>query len=289
VIIDAHNHPDWWGHDLEKTMANMEQYKIDVAWLLTCESPPDEYAPSYIRVMSPVRRNGDAISFERCLSYAERAPGKFVLGYAPDPRRPYAVDRLEAAIDIHGVQVYGELKLRMMYDNLDAIRMFRVCGRRGLPVVAHIGVEETSQSLGRGDYWYGGGIEAFERAVRACPDTIFLGHASGFWTHISGDGSRYEKEPYPTGKVTPGGKVVKMLREYENLYGDLSAQSGYNALHRDTDFAREFLLEFQDRLLYARDYFDNVHQELLNTLDLPKDVLDKIYYKNALRLVPLKK
>jgi predicted TIM-barrel fold metal-dependent hydrolase len=47
------------------------------------------------------------------------------------------------------------------------------------------------------------------------------------------------------------------------------------------------LLEIQDRLLYARDYFDNQHQDFLNALDLPADVLAKLYSGNALKLVPL--
>jgi len=77
-----------------------------------------------------------------------------------------------------------------------------------------------------------------------------------------------------------------MLHQYPNLYADLSAGSGLNALKRDPAFAGEFLLEFQDRVMYARDYFDNRHQEFLNSLELPGDVLAKIYAGNALRLVP---
>jgi len=45
---------------------------------------------------------------------------------------------------------------------------------------------------------------------------------------------------------------------------------------------------YQDRILYARDYFDNRHQELIESLDLKQEVKDKIYFKNALKLVPLK-
>ncbi|MEF3307725.1 amidohydrolase family protein [Paenibacillus sp. GYB004] len=78
-----------------------------------------------------------------------------------------------------------------------------------------------------------------------------------------------------------------MLRKYRNLYCDISAGSGARAFSRDPEFAREFILEFQDRILYGRDYFDNVHQEVLEALQLPDDVLAKIYSGNALKLVPL--
>ncbi len=286
MIIDAHNHPDWHGHDLKRFLANMEQYNIDKTWLLSWEAPADECDPSYNNVI-PQTATTVPIPFSRCLSYVERAPDKFILGYAPDPRRPEAIDLLEAAIDTHGVRVYGELKLRMMYDDLDAIRMYRFCGKKGLPVTVHIDYEfDTGRKYPRPNWWYGGGFDPFERAVRTCPETIFLGHAPGFWSHISGD-DRYDKEGYPQGPVLPGGRVVKLLRECPNLYCDLSAGSGHNAMSRDPAFGKEFLLEFQDRVLYARDYFDNVHQEFLNGLGLPKDVLDKIYCGNALRLVPL--
>jgi predicted TIM-barrel fold metal-dependent hydrolase len=78
-----------------------------------------------------------------------------------------------------------------------------------------------------------------------------------------------------------------MLDTYPNLYCDISAGSGCNALSRDLEFTKKFLVNYQDRILYGRDYYDNVHQELLDSLGLPKEVLDKIYGLNALKLVPL--
>lgn len=285
MIIDCHNHPDWHGHNLEKFLANMAEFNIDVTWLLSWECPADEYEPHYNRVAPNLKGVNGPIPFARCISYAERTPGKFILGYAPDPRRPEAADQLEAAITIYNVKVCGELKLRMMYDNPDALRLYRFCGGHKLPVIVHIDYEfDTGTKYPRPNWWYGGGIEAFERAVRACPETIFLGHAPGFWAHISGD-EQHEKVAYPKGKVVPGGKLPAMLRQYPNLYCDLSAGSGCNALNRDPAFARDFLLEFQDRVLYGRDYFDNQHQEFLNGLGLPSEVLNKIYSANALKLV----
>jgi hypothetical protein len=128
-------------------------------------------------------------------------------------------------------------------------------------------------------------MESFERAVAACPDTAFLGHAPGFWAHISADG-RHDKEGYPKGPIVPGGKLIAMLRRYPNLYCDMSAGSACNALSRDPSFSRELILEFQDRMLYARDYFDNRMMELIESLGLPSDVKEKVYSGNARRLVP---
>ncbi len=288
MIIDDHNHPEWYGNDLKKFLANMDENNIDVTWLLSWEAPIDEYDPKYNRITPPTSGPYGPIPFEYCLKYKERAPERFVLGYAPDPRRPDAIDRLSSAIDMYDVRIYGELKVRMMLDNPDAIRMYRFCGEKGLPVLVHIDYEIPGGTrYPRPNYWYGGGIEALERAIAKCPETNFIGHAPGFWSHISGD-ELYDKTTYPKGKVLPGGKLIEMLRKYPNLYCDLSAGSGCNALTRDPEFAVAFLKEFQNRILYGRDYFDSIHQDFLNSIrdKLPPGVLDKIYSGNALKLVP---
>ena len=136
----------------------------------------------------------------------------------------------------------------------------------------------------RSNYWYGGGIEPFERAVQKCPETAFIGHGPGFWGHISKD-EKYLETYYPDGPVVPGGKLYGMLREYPNLYADLSADSARNGLSRDAGVGKEFLLEFQDRLLFARDCFSNSLMELLESYSLPQTVMEKILYGNASALL----
>jgi predicted TIM-barrel fold metal-dependent hydrolase len=285
MIIDIHNHPTWYGYTPEKLLENMKQNNIDKTWLLTWECPSDEYCPDFLSFL-PGSLEGP-IPLSSAIPYIEKYPDKFILGYAPDPRKPDAIDRLAFAISLYGVRIYGELKVRMMLDNLDAIRMYRFCAEKNLPVLVHIDYEIPSNlKYPRPNWWYGGGIEAFERAIKACPETIFLGHGPGFWAHISGD-DQFDKVYYPQGKVVEGGKLVEMLRTYQNLYCDLSGYSGYNALNRDIEFARNFLFEFQDRLLYGRDGFDDRLHQLLSSLSLPQDILEKILYKNALKLVPL--
>lgn len=287
MIIDCHNHADWCGYNLKRTIENMNQYQINKTWILTWECPASEFSPTYIqRVNLDSYRDKGPICLERCLHYYESYPDRFILGYACDPRRPDAIDNMNSAILHYGVKIYGELKLRMMLDDCDAIRMYRFCGEKGLPVTVHIDYEFPSgHKYPRPNYWYGGGMDAFERAIAKCPDTHFLGHAPGFWAHISGD-DFYLKGAYPKDMpVVPGGQLIRMLDKYPNLYCDMSAGSGLCALTRDPKFARQFLIEYADRLLYGRDYFDNDLQTFLSMLNLPQDVLDKIYYKNALKLI----
>jgi predicted TIM-barrel fold metal-dependent hydrolase len=76
-----------------------------------------------------------------------------------------------------------------------------------------------------------------------------------------------------------------MLERYPNLYADLSAGSGLRALRRDVKHGREFVIRFADRLLFARDYYGDELLEFLRALDLPQDVAEKIYFRNAQKLV----
>jgi len=260
MIIDAHNHPDWRGHDFAKFMKNMDEFKIDVTWLLSWESPDDEYDPHANHVVSEVSEHGP-IPFARCLKYKQLAPERFVIGHAPDPRRPEAIDQMSALVDIYGVKIYGEFKYRMMMDNPDAIRMFHFCSEKNLPVVFHIDYElPRSTRYPRPNYWYGGDHDALERALQLCPETIFLGHAPGFWARISGD-DQYLTISYPKGKVQPGGAVVELLRKYPNLYCDLSGGSGHNALNRDHEHAKEFVLESLKSGKIKRAALDVFHDE----------------------------
>ena len=62
-----------------------------------------------------------------------------------------------------------------------------------------------------------------------------------------------QKDMYPKGKVTPGGWTDRYLADYPNMYADMSAGSGLNALIRDEEHARGFIERHQDKLLYGSD------------------------------------
>jgi len=284
-VVDIHNHPYWLGHDPKKMVANMDRFGIDRAWLLSWEAPVHEIDPSYRETLNP---ESHGIPFSDIVRAVEMFPDRFVAGYAPDPRRPEARALLRSAVKLHGVRVFGELKVRIHYDDPDAVAIFHVCADLGLPVIFHLDVVLPPGSIQKErQFWYGGEIENIERTLRLCPRTIFLGHAPGFWREISGDADR-EPLGYPKGKpVTPGGRLLKLLDRYPNLQCDLSAGSGHTALSRDLDFTRKFLADYQDRVFYGRDQLDNIHQELLRSLGLPSTVLEKVLAGNALRLVPI--
>jgi len=287
MIIDAHNHVDYYGMSFDKFLQNKDGFGINLTVITPWECPRHEYFQGSKHALSPF--SDYPVPFERCVQYYEKAPDRFLLGYAPDPRLPDSIGRLKSALSLYdSICMYGELKLRMMYDNVDAINMFRFCGEVGLPVLFHLeyGIDDPTNQNPWPSYWYGGDIDTIERMLIKCPETNFLAHSGGFWAHISND-DLFDKAFYPKGPIVPGGRIEKMLEKYPNLYCDISMGSGYNALTRDLDFTRKFLITWQDRIVYGRDYYDNVHQELLKgeTLSLPADVQEKIFYKNALKVL----
>jgi len=127
------------------------------------------------------------------------------------------------------------------------------------------------------------------------PTVNFIGHAQTFWGNI--DRNHQQEVMYPKGPVTPGGISERLLADYPNMYGDLSAGSGLNALLRDKDHARDFLKRHQDRLIYGSDCDDAVgqgakcsgSQQLAVVRRLSPDVAatHKMLYGNAVRVLKL--
>jgi len=284
-IIDIHCHPRWIGYNGARIIENMDAAGIERAWLLSWEVPEREMDTSYFATLNPA---GIGIPLRDVIDVTERYPGRFVPGTTVDPRDPHAHERLKAAVDIHRVRVFGEFKLRLRYDDPDAIRLFQYCGDLGLPVIFHLDATFPRHGVPRSrQWWYGGGLENMEAALRLCPKTQFLGHAPAFWREISGDADQ-EPLAYPQDKPIVGhGRLLQYLDKFPNLNCDLSANSGLTALSRDREFSRKFLIDYQDRMYFGRDQFNSQLYDLLIALGLPEEVLTKILSGNALRLVPL--
>jgi hypothetical protein len=131
--------------------------------------------------------------------------------------------------------------------------------------------------------------------LQSLPDLVFFGHSGSFWSEISGDLSADQKEGYPKGPIAPGGTIPRLLRQYPGLNCDISAGSGFNALTRDPEFTWGFIEQFQDRILLGLDAtdveLDFQHIEWLTQArddgHITTDVLDKILWRNANRLIGL--
>lgn len=289
-IIDIHNHPNWIGLSVDNLVKNMDEYGIERTWLLAWEATKEELdvVPRYYRSLDP---RSVGLPLWMVVEGLQRHPDRFIGGWAPDPRHSNARAQLKAAVDLHGIRIYGEQKTRMRYDDQDAIAMYHYCGELGLPVLFHLEapayrVKQQLADIFTWPEWYGGGIDVVESMCRQCPNTTFIGHSPGFWREIS-SGDDDQAVVYPEGPVKSPGGVTRLMRQYPNLYADLSGFSGINALKRDVPHALQFLEEFQDRVMFGRDTNNNDLYEFLISLDLKPEILSKIFSGNALKLVPV--
>jgi predicted TIM-barrel fold metal-dependent hydrolase len=290
-LIDSHQHVFWHGRDDVGLVADLDEHNIEKAWLLTWDEPWAETNNINRGVIDPrhkVMGSGETmIPLHTIIDVCRRYPDRFIAGYCPHPLDPYAVDKLAAAVDILGVRICGEWKFTLHIDDPRCIEIFRFAGTRHLPVVLHLDVPYLpplgGKYVGEG-IWKGGSIDNLIRVLEACPDTNFIGHAPGFWREMSGEADTYPKE-YLQPPLAPGGRLPDVFDAHSNLYADLSAGSALRAMLADVDNAREFILRFEDRLLFGRDYYGSELFDFLTSLDLPETTWQKIGRDNAEKLL----
>ncbi len=204
-----------------------------------------------------------------------------------DPRHP-SLDGVQPKVDLirryvaGGARGFGEYKIGLPIDDPWSLEVYQACAELDLPILFHMdGYRNTDKP----------GLPGLENALQQVPDATFVGHAQGWWASISGDVTEEQMHDYPEAPVAPGGALDRLLEDYSNLYGDLSAGSGANAIQRDREFGREFIIRWADRMLFATDYLepgqDSPQFDLYRSLDLPADVEAKVYRENARDLLGL--
>lgn len=187
----------------------------------------------------------------------------------------------------------GEITANIAVDDPRVISLFRQCGDFDLPVLFHC----TGPGAGVYGLYDEVGLPRLDRLLQAVPDTTVIGHAPGFWAEIEGDITVEKKFIYPTGPIQREGSLSRLLRSYSNLYADISANSGFNAISRDKAFGVDFLTEFQDKILFGTDVcFDGPdgrmpHLGYLRGLreenQIAPQVFTKITGENALKILKL--
>jgi predicted TIM-barrel fold metal-dependent hydrolase len=175
------------------------------------------------------------------------APERFSWFGSADLTRPDAEALLtQAAKD--GARGFGELKSHVAADGPELRRIYTVAAELGVPILIHF--QEVDHFPGEGA-WGTGFARSFEGILKAYPKTTFIGHADAFWANVSAD---YKNEAaYPAGPIARGGITDRLLSDYPNLYGDLSANSGNNAITRDPEFTPGFLARHQAKLMFGSD------------------------------------
>jgi predicted TIM-barrel fold metal-dependent hydrolase len=181
-----------------------------------------------------------------------------------------------------GARGFGEHKPGVPIDDPRNMALYAACAEVRLPVLFHLDNQRNTDRPG---------LPGLAKALEANPAVAFIGHGPGWWASISGDATQEDLGGYPKGPVAPGGAIDALMDRFPNLYGDLSAGSGAQAVSRDEAFGREFLVRRADRLMFGTDYLapgqDVPQLDLFRRPDLPAEVQEKVFRENARRLLGL--
>ena len=218
-----------------------------------------------------------------------------------------------------GLEISKSLGLGHTYSDGTLVRpgdprldpIWQVCARHGRPVMIHVGdpkafftpldrFNERWHELRERPYWMFYGekwpsweelIEGFTAILERNPDTLFIGAHMGNTPEDLGTLARW-MEAYPNLVVATGPRISELGRQPYT--------------------ARRFIMKYQDRVMFGSDtrprrdayqvyyrffetddeYFDPADSHhlqgfwMIYGIHLPEEVLEKIYHKNALRLLP---
>lgn len=277
MLIDFHTHVGQvWNNHGELTPEGMlrwmDEHGVEKVVLLPLESP--ESSSFYILTRD-------------MLALAKAHPDRFISFCCVDPRMALNGGKagikgvIQRYVD-QGAKGFGEIKVGLPIDDPRLQVLYEICDELRLCVLFHMdGIRCTDRA----------GLPGLEKMLRTYLNVNFVGHANGWWASISADMTDDQMNAYPKTPVVPGGAADRLLAEYPNMYADLSAGSGHNAIARDLPHGRLFLERHREKLFFATDYLmpgQEVPQfDLFASLDLAGDTWDLISHRNAQRMLNL--
>lgn len=300
-VIDMHTHP------YPKSLQELN------AWVINM----NDVGVSKCIVMTYAHGN----EFDSLVEVFNKYPDRFELwcgidysGYNKPGYPEKAIKELERCYKegARGVGELGDKGKGLFYSKPEAwgmhsdddrmIPVFSKCAELHMPVNIHVAdpmwmykpMDETNDGLMNAYSWrldnkkdivdHEGMIEILENTVRKNPGTTFIAcHLANCTYDLS--------------------RIGRLLDKYDNLYIDIAAR--YAELAPIPRNSHNFIIQYQDRIVYGTDmgyakdmyrltfriletddehFYDHNHSSYhwsMNGLDLPDEVLEKIYYKNA--------
>ncbi|MDH5385669.1 MAG: amidohydrolase [Candidatus Aminicenantes bacterium] len=165
-----------------------------------------------------------------------------------------------------GCRGIGEIKLDIPIDHPLMLDYLEYISGYNLPVVVHMS-----------KHWCPN-IERFKCILPTIESPMIM-HGWGWWNNFNNR------------------KIEEIVEEYDNVYMDISANSGYEALSANREYTKHFLEKHPKHVLYGTDFpmltlFDGTqfgtnlcHLKLLKSLDLSQGTIQKILYKNIASLI----
>ncbi len=273
--IDAHMHVNYNNNTAEDIITYLDKNKFDCCWLMTWEeinpgkweyehlSIEDVYE-TYVRfperiipMYAPDPLQEDAK--EKLKYWVDKgikgcAELKVALNWQSDKLNELllAVSELRLPLLFHMQEGFTSFVLRESDNYIDNLyyRLLKTNRFLGLPKkIANILVESyepLAQWKRKRTNIFPGYLLDFTSlglVLNDWPNINFIGHGPLFWKHISSDAIS-SSSMYPKDEIKKEGLLCEFLRCYPNLYADISATSGFNALDRDQKFAQNFISEF---------------------------------------------
>jgi predicted TIM-barrel fold metal-dependent hydrolase len=280
-IIDIHQHTNYSGRTDAQFIEHQRRMGVSLTFLLPAGTP--EKMPSTHNGKSnglAVKAGGNA----DCYRLAKEHPQMFKFAANEVSDLPGAREEIAKYLKLGAVCV-GEQKFNVEIDDPKVQQVFEVAQAFNVPVLMHF-------QYGM----YNNGFDRLGQLLEKYPKVNFIGHAQTFWANIDKREMEDQKVLYPKTKVVPGGLTDVYLSRYPNLYGDMSAGSGLNAMVRDEEHARGFIERHQEKLLYGSDCNDIVGhgptcQGWMTIQEIKKlaapEVQRKIFHDNTVKLFRL--
>lgn len=281
-IIDIHQHIHYHERTDQQMLAHQRAMGITTTILLPSGRPVNS-ASTHKGISNGLQ--AEAGGNAECYLFAQKHRKEFLLAANAVPDLPDAISEIEKYLKL-GAVLIGESKFGVECDSPEMQKIYQLAQTYNVPVLMHWQYK-----------MYNYGFERFYKMLEKYPKVNFIGHAQTWWANIDKNHTD-QSVLYPKGPVTPGGITDRYLSDYPNMYGDLSAGSGLNALTRDEDHAKKFLDRHQDKLVYGSDCEDPSGLASLGctgALDIAeirrlaptKKIERKLLYENAKRLFHL--
>jgi predicted TIM-barrel fold metal-dependent hydrolase len=277
-IIDIHQHVGYSGRPDESLLVHQQAMGATKTILLPAGRPANTESTHHGFANG---LQAQCYGNQACYRLARAHPKKYFFAANEVPDLSEAVPEIEKYLKRGGLMI-AEQKFGLECDAAAMQRLYALAADYHVPILMHF--QHGMYNLE---------FERLYKILEKFPRTTFIGHAQTWWANIDKDPAK-PAELYPKGKVTQGGLTDRWLSDYPNLFGDLSANSGLNALTRDEEFTRGFLQRHQDKLMFGSDCNDWVGTipqcqgaqtiAAVRRLAPSKAIERKLLYENARRM-----
>ena len=270
-LLDCHLHYNHKDRSIADTIKHMDATGTQKAFILPLETGEGGVVLKSQTVIDSLKKYGDRI-IPFCQS---------------DIRQPDVLQRIRTYYEA-GCRGIGEQKEHLPLSDRRVEAIIALCDELNWPITIHF-------QDGPGGFNQGLATD-LEKYLKRYKRVRIIGHAQTWWAHLSADVPDPKKSLYPKGPIKTGGVIDRLLGKYPNLYADLSAGSGYNALTRDENFTTGFIARHPRQLIFGSDCpckdgkggdfnglcYSTRLQAFLRRIVKDQSVLQDIFYHNGM-------